>query len=379
MYMTDGPGSWWIWNGSSWSSSSQPTSCGYTTSQSGTTIPSASQITDSSGVVWTVSGGYSYENGSGDGGANITLLLWYNSQIYANTTYYGWYEHTPSSGWFSVSGDPRGSITPNGVSPPSGYHWTPMFDDEFTNDSSLDITKWNAGASNTDWCDENAGSEPAATYFFNEDPSNPCGATPGGLSFGSNGLTMTSNGSPSAAIQTGGTTPASAKFVQEFGYFEARFEEPNMSDGGGSAHSDFWMHSVPMLGNAFAPEFDVGERPTWLGSGNNDTKISFNIADGPFGSSNGTSGYFGDCCGDDLSQNFHTYGLYWANDGSGPYGSVQIYLDGTPLLSSPYTLNSADTNLANGIYILLSLDNSSSSSSDPFIIQYVRVWRLDSN
>jgi hypothetical protein len=71
--------------------------------------------------------------------------------------------------------------------------------------------------------------------------------------------------------------------------------------------------------------------------------------------------------------------MYWRDDGSGPYGSIQFYLDGVPLLKSPYTLSSKDADMANGVYTFLSLDNDQKggSSDDPFMIEYVRVWRLD--
>lgn len=35
---------------------------------------------------------------------------------------------------------------PFGVSPPSGKQWTITFEDEFTQDSSIDTNKWNGGA-----------------------------------------------------------------------------------------------------------------------------------------------------------------------------------------------------------------------------------------
>jgi Glycosyl hydrolases family 16 len=271
---------------------------------------------------------------------------------------------------------------PYRLSPPSGKHWTITFDDEFTQDKSIDTSNWNGGAGGTDWCNLDFHGKPGGAYMFNEDPKDPCGQHYDGLSFDSkNGLVMTSTGSPSAAIQTGGTTAQNAKFVQKFGYWEARFKVPNNS--GANAHSDFWMHPIPEGTKApteWLPEINVGERPTWkasLSSANN--KISFTVNEkndqanyGP-----GVSGYYGTSPLTDLSADWHTYGLYWKDDGSGPYGSVQFYLDGVPLLSSPYTLSSKDTDMANGVYIFLSLDNDKSGGNDPFLVQYVRVWRLD--
>ena len=40
---------------------------------------------------------------------------------------------------------------PYGVSPPSGKQWAMTFEDDFTQDRSIDKNKWNGGASNTRW------------------------------------------------------------------------------------------------------------------------------------------------------------------------------------------------------------------------------------
>jgi len=100
-------GSWWEHINGGWTPiGGDPRLSQATPSQSGATIPPASQIVDGSGTVWTVVNGLSSENGTADGGANITLLLYYNGTIYANTTSYGWFSHG-SGGWASISGDPR--------------------------------------------------------------------------------------------------------------------------------------------------------------------------------------------------------------------------------------------------------------------------------
>lgn len=164
--------------------------------------------------------------------------------------------------------------------------------------------------------------------------------------------------------------------MSEYGNWR-QIKEPNISDGGGSAHSDFFMHPIPegiYSPNEWGPEFDVGERPTWERSGNDNTKISFWVHGDV-----DTGTYVGDCCGDDLSQDFHTYGMWWNNDGSGTYGSFQMYLDGTSVFSSPVVIEPDNTNMGNGMYMFLSLDDDSNSPNDPYIIQYVRVWRLDPN
>ena len=49
---------------------------------------------------------------------------------------------------------------PYGVTPPSGKQWTMTFDDEFTQDASINTNKWNGGAGGTDWCSLNFHGKP---------------------------------------------------------------------------------------------------------------------------------------------------------------------------------------------------------------------------
>jgi Carbohydrate binding module (family 6)/Glycosyl hydrolases family 16 len=261
--------------------------------------------------------------------------------------------------------------------PESFYVWEGGGSWASTSDPSLGVgpvntSKWNGGAGGlTTWCDDQGG----GTYIFAENPDNECGQYYDGLSLSSTkGLMMQSAGAPSAAIQTGGGSAGDTLFSQKYGYWEASFEVPSASDGDGGVanHSDFWMHAAP-LATSWLPEFDIGERPTWnstYAAANN--VISFSIDDA---NGNSTGGYFSASGSPDLSAGFHKYGLLWSNDGSGPYGSMQIYLDGVPLLSSPWVLSSSNTNLANGIFIFLSVDNNGIGNAEPFNVQYVRVWQ----
>src|ERR1700757_2687683 len=94
---------------------------------------------------------------------------------------------------------------PYGVSPPSGKHWTLTFDDEFTQDRSIDTNKWNGGAGGTDWCSLDFHGKSGGGYMFGQ-LSDPCGQHYDGCTLSrTNGLEMRSSGAPSAALQTGGT------------------------------------------------------------------------------------------------------------------------------------------------------------------------------
>jgi hypothetical protein len=104
VYQENTAGGWWSWNGSTWVSSGDPRSA--PTSPNGTTIPSASQITDSTGNVWTVSGGVIYENAALAGySSGVALLLYDNNIIYQENTAQGWWSWTGSM-WVPSS-DPR--------------------------------------------------------------------------------------------------------------------------------------------------------------------------------------------------------------------------------------------------------------------------------
>jgi Putative Ig domain len=87
-------------------------------SLSGTAIPSATQITDSSANVWTVSGGVIDENGAAAGYSNnVTLLLYDNKVIYQENSAGGWWSWNGST-WVSSS-DPRTSSSPSGTAIPA--------------------------------------------------------------------------------------------------------------------------------------------------------------------------------------------------------------------------------------------------------------------
>jgi hypothetical protein len=75
-------------------------------SVSGTSIPTATQIVDGSGNIWTVSAGVIYENGALAGYSNaVTLLLYNNNTIYQENSAGGWWWWNGST-WVS-SADPR--------------------------------------------------------------------------------------------------------------------------------------------------------------------------------------------------------------------------------------------------------------------------------
>jgi hypothetical protein len=105
IYQENSAGGWWSWNGSAWVASSDPSKV---SSTSGTNIPTAKQITDTSGNIWAVSGGKIYENGVLAGYSNIVKeLLYENNTFYHENTEGDWYKW--SSGKWVASSNPTAS------------------------------------------------------------------------------------------------------------------------------------------------------------------------------------------------------------------------------------------------------------------------------
>jgi hypothetical protein len=292
-----------------------------------------------------------------------------------------------------------GGGVPYGVPAPDGYQWVLTFDDEFTQDSGVNGNLWNAGASNTDWCASTLFwfNYPDGTaqlgnyggnYMFNEPEDDPCQSYPGTVSFDSSlGFGMTigpqyldSNGvpqgSPDAAIQTGGPTANAAKFIQMYGYWKASVRK---STTVGGPHFDFWMHPIPECNDGtpgcWTPEIDVGEQPTWDPSADDsNTQLSFSLLDYSPGGCGSTVDV-----GVDLTADFHTYAVWWNNDGSGPYGSMTFYFDGNQVLG-PCAVSSQATNITSGLYTILSLDGGSNGNlGNPDWVRWVRAWQLAPN
>ena len=110
IYQENAAGGWWSWNGTTWVSSSDPRK---TPSPSGTTIPSATQITDGGGNVWTVSGGVVYENAAlARYTSSVTLLLYDNNTVYQENSAGGWWSWIGTT--WAASSDPR-NVPVNGA------------------------------------------------------------------------------------------------------------------------------------------------------------------------------------------------------------------------------------------------------------------------
>ena len=114
IYQENSAGGWWSWSGGTWVSSSDPLKAA---SASGTSIPKTTQIVDSSGNIWVVSGGVIYENGALAGYSNaVTSLVYDNNTIYQENSAGGWWSW--SGGTWVGSSDPLKAASASGTSIP---------------------------------------------------------------------------------------------------------------------------------------------------------------------------------------------------------------------------------------------------------------------
>jgi hypothetical protein len=96
------------------------------TSPNGTAIPSAAQIIDSGGNVWTVVGGVVYENGAVAGySANVTELAYDGSVVYQENAAGVWCSWNGSS-W--VASDAPGTASLSWTAPTENTDGTPLTD-----------------------------------------------------------------------------------------------------------------------------------------------------------------------------------------------------------------------------------------------------------
>ena len=105
VYVFGTDANWWQWTTSGWnkigatlSAGTSPTSV----SPDGTTVPTATQIVDNSGAVWTIGANYAIlRNGVQAAGGYGSQILWKNSTIYVYGTDRNWWQWS-ASGWIRL-------------------------------------------------------------------------------------------------------------------------------------------------------------------------------------------------------------------------------------------------------------------------------------
>jgi hypothetical protein len=246
---------------------------------------------------------------------------------------------------FSLSITSGSASVPLGVAAPSGYHWVLVFDDEFTQDSSIDLTNW---------------------------------AIQGNVYLdGANGIALAADPStPSVRVSLCRITPNSSNFcyanspMQIYGYWESNWKYPVAAGGlADGYHDDWWVRDA--VSNS--GEVDMAETipPQSCCSIPQTNEFCFSCLD------DASYAYPSPPVGD-LSSAYHTYGMWWYNDGSAN-GSVQVFFDGQPISSA----NAFDSEFSTGMAEKFTIDpcysscDSNTSNNNPWFIKYERVWQLE--
>jgi uncharacterized delta-60 repeat protein len=102
IYVLGPDNNWWQSTGSGWVNVGPVQPGSATTSPDGTTVPSAAQIVDDAGAVWTIGANQAIlQNGSQAGGGLGSQILWKSGTIYVLGTDNNWWQWT-GAGWIAV-------------------------------------------------------------------------------------------------------------------------------------------------------------------------------------------------------------------------------------------------------------------------------------
>jgi hypothetical protein len=238
-----------------------------------------------------------------------------------------------------------------GVPAPSGFHWVLTYDDEFTQDTSLNTNLWVNGS------------------------------TPDTLYFDSNGLniqnTSATNGCTSGSCAAGiGST-----FSPRFGFWEWSVKWPRTNDGTGDGyHFDTYVNNNVSSDRGGYQEIGIGETFTYGSSGTADFYCcgTSNPNDPPQVEVDVPVN--NPCC---YSNSFHTVSAWWLDDGSGN-GAVSSYLDGSALYTGgrqgPLWGSGGAVIIMNNIVCNLGgCDGTTATSGNPLSYKYFRYWVLAAN
>jgi Glycosyl hydrolases family 16 len=302
---------------------------------------------------------------------------------------------------------PASGLQPFGsVAPPSGQTWHVTFDDEFSTDGGINTGIWNGaagggnplchpgGTTDCGWT-SNPTSIADCIGFAGNEGGDECaeiyGGTLNGIGFGVGinggvGLAVqaATQGSPDsdyfgnawAGVQNYG------KFSQVYGFYEWSAKLPTDVSGEGDGwHTDLWCTAnqrTTLQQGDQSIEFDVNEH---VGGTGNRNWSNFTVWD----SGNPSTTGYGVPGGGNLDDAFHTYGLYWRNDGSGAFGSMQLYVDGS---AASGTVPVNDPLWGGGVYCFGgwmqqttnpfqggSGVDGSTSNNNPLLVQYFRAWQ----
>jgi hypothetical protein len=286
-------------------------------SASGTTIPAATQITDASADVWTVTAGVVSENGALAGySQGVSLLLYDNQVLYQENAAGGWWSWNGSS-WVSSS-DPRKTPSPNGATIPGMGQITDNKGNVWTvSGGVIDVNGTLAGYSNgvaqlaydnnVIYQENSAGgwwSWSGSTWVASSAP--PKTTSPSGTVITSAGQITDSSGNvwtvSGGVIDVNGTLAGYSSGVAELTYDNNVIYQENGAGGWWSWTASTWASSsAPVNGNPAGPTIAgvpvvtdlVGEAYSFLPTTTNPggTTLSFSITNMPaWGSFNSVTG-----------------------------------------------------------------------------------------
>jgi len=334
IYASNSDGNWYLWNNGWQSTAGDPRggngAGGGSASPNGTTIPTASQIVDGGGNVWTRSGGSFHVNGTSVTSSITILLLYFNNTIYANNSDGNWYRW--NNGWFYVASDPRGTDTTtdnaNNAIDLTGYTLT--FNDEFTGQTISDSLAYNGAkwyTHNEQCCMATTDGSTTAMVGLSDRLGTFSLIPGGGLRIR---LQKINNHWTSGVLTS--VDNSGIGFSQQYGYFEIEAAFPNGYD----TWPAFWMlNTAAKAHGAPAGEVDIVEyiaNPgfiNWIRS----TIHDWSDNSVPAWSANPVSPEPSD-------GNYHTYGLLWTPQTVTFYYDRQVMLQAaTPaVMQQPYYL-----------------------------------------
>jgi hypothetical protein len=307
------------------------------------------------------------------------------------------------------------------VPPPAGTHWHLIFNDTFSKDTGINTSLWNAGPDGYPLChtpcvtsaNDNVtgcGWAPYAPSSCIQDclgyaggqQGNECQDVFSGTDFVTGqpfynkivpgiGLEVLSANDPSDPTGLNNYFDSTWTGLQNSGkmtitpnsYVEWWARMPTDVHGEGDGfHTDLWCtpNDRAYLTTAEGTEVDVNER---IASTTNRQWTSGVAWDGSYHSY--TQTIYGASNGANLDNAFHHYAGYWRNDGSGTYGSWQIYMDAVPVsgayaISNPTWKDGAYCfggwmQQANYGYPYGPSSLTPSTANNPLKVRYFRAWQ----
>lgn len=283
-----------------------------------------------------------------------------------------------------------GASMPLGAPPPAGKRWRVLANDLFDKDDSIRQELWNGGTGGgmpEGFCGTVATScgytGKDCQSYFGTYPEPPFAAIVRGL-----GLTIQATHSAPddrkyfdnqmADIQSyGKITIHPGSFVE----WEARMPTDRHGEGDGW-HVDLWCSTLVRHRCDDSSEVDIAEKVLSVG---NSATANYVVHDQPVGVHTVIQTSYGAPGGGDLSDGFHTYGLFWRKDQLGKEGSFEAYIDGKPIVDHAAPID--DPSWESGAYCYAgwmqqelevwgggAKIDATTSAQDPLIIKRFTVW-----